>query len=251
VGSGVTTQRAQRVNMVDVIGLKKQIDAAQAVLSNLDKTANSDMASDTLNHVAFFTRLQLQAHIKKVFDNPIPRTVASPLVKQATPNNPQAKVFINDNINKGVSPAKYLRTEVTGAGRPDKRVERALKVAGVLGDAQQVRGVTVDKYGNMSGGKITQMLHAIGAAPGGYESKDKFKKSKWKVARRKADGKPFGIFNMQAGARLFMVFTKKQTYKERFKFFDVVQDSWNKKIKEAWAKAWARHVGKVIPKYRG
>ena len=37
------------------------------------------------------------------------------------------------------------------------------------------------------------------------------------------------------------------SYKPRFKFYEIVKESWDKKIKEAWAKAWAKHTAAVIP----
>lgn len=231
-----------------IADIKKQIGKAEAALRAVGKSAQTDMASDALNHVAYYGRQMVKTHIKSVFDNPIPRTINSVIVGTATPAKPEARVFINDRENKGVSPAKYLRTEATGGDRADKRVERALKIAGILGQDQQTYGVDTDSYGNLSGGKITQMLSAlnIGNVPDGKAKT----KVKWRIARRKADGKPFGIFQMKGvHSKLFMVFTKKQTYKNRFKFYDVVKAAWNQKIKEAWAKAWARHVTKTLAPY--
>jgi hypothetical protein len=233
------------------VNAQKGVGQIAAVLNKLEKTANSDMASDCLNHVAAFTRLQLRQHMKDVFDKPISRTLNSIFIKFATPNMPESKIYVDDRENKGASPAKYLRAQEAGRHRNDKRVENALNAAGILPEGMQIVGKQVDAYGNMKGSLLTQMLSALQANPDGFQdSKDPAKRGAWAVARRKSDGQPFGIFRMQGvHKKLFMIFSKKQTYGQKFKFFEVVQDSWNKKIKDAWAKSWARHVSKVIPMY--
>lgn len=227
--------------------VRQDIKKAEASLKALGDKASTDMAADALNHCAYFARQQVRLHIKNVFDKPIPRTVNSVIVGTATNARPEARVFINDAVHKGVSPAKYLRTEATGGSRPDKRVERALKIAGILGPDQQTVGIDTDAYGNLSGGKITQMLSALQAHPTGSDSKDERKRTAWAIARRKSDGKPFGIFRMVGvHHKLFMVFTRKQTYTDRFNFYEVVAQAWKDKIKAAWAKSWAKHVGRAV-----
>ena len=229
-----------------------EIKKAEAVLKHIGERAESDMASDAVNHVAFYTRLQLRKHMGDVFDKPTSRTMNSIWIKPlATPAKPEAIVKVNDDVSKGNSPAQWLRTQETGGNRNDKRMERALKIAGILSETQQVKGIAVDAYGNLSGGKVKQMLSALQAGNDAtQDSKDAAKRAKWRIARRKSDGKPFGIFQMQGvHSKLFLIFTRQQQYKPRFKFFEVVQESWNEKIKEAWAKAWSRHVWKSIPAY--
>jgi len=232
----------------------KEVKAAELAIQAIGDSAQTDMAADAVNHMAFYARTQVIAHMKGIFDRPTPRTLRSIYIKPlATAQKPEAKVYVNDDRNKGASPAQWLRAEEAGGSRRDKRSEIGLKAAGILAADQQTIAVkgAMDNYGNLSGGKIKQMLSALQAGNDGYQdSKDEAKKAKWRIARRRSDGKPFGIFEMKGvHSKLFMVFTRQQQYKSRFKFFDVVQAAWNSKIKEAWAKAFARHVAKSIPAY--
>lgn len=215
--------------------VKKSIDAASAVLKKIGDKASSDMASDTINHVAYYARNNVKSHIKSVFTKPIARTVNSTFLKLATPNKPDAKIYIDDQPRGGIAPEKYLQAQAKGQARSTKRIESALKIAGILPAGKQIRGIDLDSAGNLSGARVKRMLNSINAPSD---------KSKWRVARRKKDGRPFGIFD---GNKLFLVFTNTQRYQSRFKFFEVVKESWEKKIKEAWAKAWAKHTAAVIP----
>lgn len=232
--------------------VQQKIKAAEATLKAIGKSAQTDMAADAVNHTVFYSRLQVITHMKNIFDRPTPRTLNSIFIKPlATAQKPEAKIFVNDDLSKGTSPAQWLRAEASGNTRRDKRMERALKIAGILESSQQVMGYgkSLDKYGNLPGGQVKQMLSALQAGNDAtQDSKDPRKQAKWKIARRRADGKPFGIFRMKGQKNeLFMIFTRQQLYKPRFKFFDVVQRSWNEKIKDAWLKAWAVHVAKTIP----
>lgn len=232
---------------MDFLQIRKTIKETEGRLKAIGDNATTDIASDALNDVMFYGRTKVKQHVKDVFDRPTPRTLNSILYSMATAQKPEAKVFINENRSKtGVSPAQWLTIQEAGGGRKDKRIETWLKDAGVLADDQQVVPVEQDNFGNMRGGQVQKMLSALQAGDPWQWSKDEKKKAGWRVARR-ADGKPFGIFRMQGvHSKLFLIFTRKHTYQRKFKFREVLQEAWNKKIEGAYAKAWAKHIKKSL-----
>lgn len=232
---------------MDVLNIRQRIKETEARLKTIGDNATSDIASDALNDVMFYGRAKVKQHMKDVFDKPTPRTLNSILYRMATAQNPEAKLWINDDTTKGASPAQWLAVQEAGGVRKDKRVENWLQNARILKDNEQVYAMQPDSRGNMKGGDVTKMLSALQAGDPWQWSRDKAKQSGFRIARRKVDGMPFGIFKMQGvHSKLFLLFTRKQTYRKRFKFREVLQEAWNKKIDGAYAKAWAKHVQKSL-----
>ncbi len=123
-----------------------------------------------LNNVAFKARVAVQDEMRKVFRNPKLITLNSVLVLKADFNQPMdkqvARVFINDYLAGGVSPAKYLRTEEMGGERAQKRFERGLSTRGLLSGGQEATpgpAAELDGQGQLSGGGITRLLSRVGA----------------------------------------------------------------------------------------
>lgn len=231
--------------------VQKKIGDVQRVIGLVEKASASDIASSAVNDTAFYCRIKTIEFMRQNFDEPVGRTLSSTLIKPlATPNNLTAKIYINDDKDKGNRPSDWLAAQVTGGTRRNKRMEMGLKLAGILPDSMHVRGMkgAMNDAGNLPGGKVKQMLSALNAGNDAtQDSKDAGKKAKWRIARRKGDGKAFGIFQMQGvHSKLFLIFTRKQKYKARYPFHQIIQKAWNEKIKEAYQRRFFERVGQVI-----
>lgn len=221
--------------------VSKKIGDLNNVLGKVGKSASTDIASGALNDTAFYCRLKTIDFMRQNFDKPVARTLASTLIKPlATPDKTEARIFVNDDGSKGVKPSNWLAAQVSGGSRRQKRMDVGLRLAGVMPEGMQARGVkgALNDAGNLPGGKVKQMLAGL---------QDQGKAAKWRIARRKADGKPFGVFQMQgARANLFLVFTRKQKYKARYPFHEIIQKAWDAKIKVNYQRRFFERVGQVI-----
>lgn len=84
-------------------------------------------APKALNDTAFKAREDLGKHAKLVFENPVVRTVNAGRVEKAKRGQLSARVYLREDMNAGIQPGKYLRAEIEGGQRRDKRLERALR----------------------------------------------------------------------------------------------------------------------------
>jgi hypothetical protein len=188
--------------------------------------------------------------IDQVFDRPTPMTQKAVLFKKADHiDNIQGRVYLRDEATKGTPPVKYLRAEVEGGGRRQKRWERAVAAhLPGMGDvylmpakaALGVRtdlGVLLDQYGNIRNGIITRILSHIRANPDPYQNQTP--KSK-KRARKRKLGQfylfgPSNKFNLAPGIywrgpadrRLVPVFfvSKQPQYSSRFDFHGIARQT--------------------------
>ena len=126
--------------------------------------------------------------LPSIFDRPIPFTVSSVRYGKATRSDLRSRVYISDDAPKGLSPRKYLKAEIEGGVRGDKRSERALKAAGLMQSGQQVvpgRGMELDRFGNVPGPTMVRILSRIAAFGQQGYSANASEKTKKKLARAK------------------------------------------------------------------
>lgn len=131
-----------------------------------------------LNDVAFEIRRTEIDLINKTFDRPKPQTAKNVFVKKATKANPRAVVQF-DQIWKGLGIDEYMEANIRGGARSMKPGERRLGRFYVPGD-----GAKMDKYGNMQGGQVTQILSRLGRF-GDVAGYDMNQTSASKLSRRK------------------------------------------------------------------
>jgi len=119
----------------------------------------------TLNDVAFTAKKDLERYADSVFASPTPLTRNPALVKKAelTPTGAVARVKLKDKMDmatKGSGPAEYLRAQITGGKRRDKRSEALLQIKGYLPTGYQAAPTDAyqNRYGNISLGLIQKIL---------------------------------------------------------------------------------------------
>src|SRR5690606_38577453 len=101
-------------------------------------------------------------------DKPIPFTVAGVRYRKGNKHAPAAEIFISDDAAKGTSPAMYLNPLIRGQQRGQKRSERVLRRAGIIEAGEgwipaSRRGIKLNRFGNLTGGQLTQILSGISA----------------------------------------------------------------------------------------
>jgi len=91
-----------------------------------------------------------QAEISKIpatFQSVVPLTARAVLMKPALAADGiagmEAMVYIRNEAPKGTPPSKYLRAEILGGARHDKRSEHAFQSAGIMQPGQQWVGFRI------------------------------------------------------------------------------------------------------------
>lgn len=146
------------------IGIQSNIDQ---VTQAFDKMAQGQVpfaTSVALNKMAKIVRDQLQGAMMLVFDRPTPYTINSLYILYSTKTNLTARVEHKDFAGKGTPASKYLRPEIEGGSRTQKRSEVVFaRLAGMPGGFWTPGpGARLNSYGNVSPAQITQILSAVG-----------------------------------------------------------------------------------------
>lgn len=135
-----------------------------ARLADLRVDAMPRVLSKALTDTAFNVRGFSKNELSQIFDRPTSYTLRSLIVKKAVPDNLRAEVVPTYLGSKGVDPQKYLKAEVYGGGRKNKRMENSLRLAGVLPVGMQTAIPRVpypgsdDGHGNLKGSFIVMLL---------------------------------------------------------------------------------------------
>lgn len=113
-----------------------------------------------LTRTARATSAFLGQEIDRVFDRPVPFTRNAVTWLWAEKGVRDAvNVFVRFFAGKGVPASKYLRAEILGGARRQKRSEIALRPKmGNRGYWVPGPGVTLDAYGNVPGGTIRRII---------------------------------------------------------------------------------------------
>ena len=209
-----------------------------------------------LNRTADAARVAVRQEMARVFDRPTPFTLASTRTKYATRAKLVAEVALKDEGNKGGGNAAVrIEPQLVGGPRRYKRMEGALRRAGLLGNAEMAlpgQAAELDAYGNMSRGQIVQILAWFQAFPetGTRQNMTREKKSKMAAGRAgkrygvryyyKRDGKGRGIYKAtQTGfgsaIQPVLMFVRPATYKRRFDMPGTVSRTVSREFK-AWFK---------------
>lgn len=117
-----------------------------------------------LNKTAFDIRDMEKYEMEKVFDRPTPFTLNSVYLGYATMAKPESFVA----IKRSSSMYHYIRPNIYGGDRPQKRFELMLRKIGVLGQTEVTvpapgSGPRRDMYGNVSRGQYVEILSQLQA----------------------------------------------------------------------------------------
>jgi hypothetical protein len=124
--------------------------------------------SRSLNFAAWDAQKKLRADTPRYIDRPTRWTVNSTFVLKSTPENLSLAVGFKDQAAKGTPAAKYLQPIVAGEARRQKASERRLGRSSALFANKYLiptgkAPLTLDAYGNVPRGKMTQVLSRINA----------------------------------------------------------------------------------------
>jgi len=153
---------------IQLHGLDKLRDAGRDLDKLLGESFGPEAIADAINHTAFQARKALHAEMASVFTDPTPWTLKSIQVFQAKPKQLDAAIWINDyRASKDPAPDKWLKAQVFGGGRAEKKLERALRAKNILPAGKFVvpaKGARLDAYGNISKGHVMQILSGLMAS---------------------------------------------------------------------------------------
>lgn len=177
----------------------------------------------------------IEKEMSVVFDRPTRWTLNSLRLFPAKKSNPTAKVWMKNEADKATPPSRWLKPQIDGGQREDKRSERMLKAAGILPQGMAMvpgAGAVLDKYGNMSRGQITQILSGLAAfntagftanASNSARSRAKGNAVRYFVLRK--GGRPIGIAQRTGKSKssivVVMAFVSRPNYSKRLDFYGV------------------------------
>lgn len=214
--------------------------------------------AQTLTNVAQTAKVMETIAIAKSFDAPTPWTVNAIYSTNARSNQLYVEIGIKNNaISHGIPAAKYLYNQIYGGVRSDKRLERALRAAGVLPAGYEVMpgpAMQLDQFGNMYGTQVRTILKALKAYQGDMRRRGRnlvrggvsLAGNYFTLATQRGKLAP-GVYlrdnrHHNARLKLMLVFGKPAAYHMRYDFFGVgmkaIQASYDHSFHAAFAKAF-------------
>lgn len=110
--------------------------------------------------------------MSRVFDEPTPYTLGALFKTKATKANLETRTRIKspNPIEASQTDKRYIGVQIYGGTRKDKASERKLRAKGILPYGYQMvpgAGLSLNKYGNVSGARVQAILSALGVT--GYK----------------------------------------------------------------------------------
>lgn len=207
-----------------------------------DQAAN--VAAVELSRTAWEVRAAIKAEMSRAFDRPTQYTLNGILVKPATRNSLEARVWLKDqgSAGKGTPADRFLGPQVFGGVRRQKGLEKALQATGLMAAgyvAVPAEGAQLDGNGNVKRSQIVQILSQLKVQQrAGYESR----RSNSGASRRAVSRQGVTYFALPAATRglkpgIYLkrkfghgsairpvfIFTSQAQYQPRLKFFEVAE----------------------------
>lgn len=185
-------------------------------------------------------RTALLNEMARTFDRPTPLTLRSLMIKTATKNRPEARVWFKDTFSSGIPADRYLQPQVQGGQRRPKRLEAALRSKGILGsDEWAIPSKDIlNQYGNLPGSLAMRILSGLGAAETQRGSSANASSSR--RSRKKGNARRYFVAKIAnthavwerkqtafgAGIRPVVLFVKKAPeYRAAFDFFKIAEET--------------------------
>jgi len=225
-----------------------------------------------LNKTAEWAETDVRREMRKVFDRPTPFFLRSLRVIRAKKAKPEATLWFKD---KSVveSSAAMVTPHIFGGDRTFKPMEARLRNAGLLPIGWRVvpgAAATLDAFGNMSKGQISQILNVLGTyKEAGYNkanaatrarlAKGNVKKGVYgfayfvnPVGSTKGKHLPPGVYKRVQTAfgsslKPVMVFVNRANYKQRLDFFGIVRSAVEKRFAAEFDKAFELAIRTARP----
>lgn len=150
------------------ISIKSNVDRVLREMRDFPRNEVPFAMAKALTKTAQDVQAAEMREVKDVFDRPTPYTLNSFYIRPATKAKLTASVFIKNETAKGTAAIKFLKAQVEGGQRKQKRFEKALQSAGVMPSGHYVvpgEGAKLDSYGNIDRGLIVQLLAYFRAFP--------------------------------------------------------------------------------------
>nr|WP_294864363.1 hypothetical protein [uncultured Pseudogulbenkiania sp.] len=212
----------------------KGMETLHRILDKLGEVERRQLPFATalgLNAVAERIRRGEREVMRQRFDRPTSYTLDSLYVRRASKSKLVAEVSIKDEAFKAAPAANWLRSEIDGGERRQKRSERALSIVGLGRYWTPGPGAQMDGYGNVGRGFIVKMMSALKAfGEQGYVAN----RAKGKRSQRKArnfdifvgapEGEPLGVWQRVAMGHgtelkpLMWIHNEAPAYRVRFPF---------------------------------
>ena len=138
---------------IDIKGMSE----IQTMLTQLRYDKIPTAARNAINDTAFGLKSHLQNLIKTTFKSPHPATVKNIFAVKATKENLAARVRYDQLYRRGID--EYMMPLIEGGGRSMKPSESRLR--SYLTPASRVNPGILNKYGNITGGKMMQILSRL------------------------------------------------------------------------------------------
>lgn len=136
---------------VHIEGLKEVENMLQQLKVDKIPTATRNAINDT----AYGLKSHLQKLISTTFPTANPKTAKNIFVMKASKEYLYARVHFDQLYKSGLN--EYMMPLIEGGGRAQKPAEKRLGNFYVPG-----KGAKLNRYGNMSGGQVTQILSRLG-----------------------------------------------------------------------------------------
>lgn len=232
-----------RIEM-DSVGFVKSLASTSKQIRAATMTA--------LTRTALQVRTEEQAEMRRVFDRPTPYSLNAFQVIPATRTDLNARIE-QRGFGGGGRPREWFNPQVYGGVRRTKAFER--KLAGVLGLPPMGTyflpgpGARLDRYGNISGGQLQQVLSDLGAQTDRAQNATKASRKRNKRARHVVIGRRGGrrfFIGTRDGSRLNVVMTitdEVPSYRKRFDFFGVAEREARRRFPIEFDRAFTHYVG--------
>jgi hypothetical protein len=214
-----------------------------------DMTGMRRASIRALNTTIIDVREAERAAMQSVFDRPTPYTLNAFHPWYATDSNPRAE--LRQRMFGGGQPREWLVPQSDGGQRHAKAFERAIAARmGLAPGAVQIMpgpGARLDRYGNISGGQLTQILSDLGAQRDTTRNATVNSRKRNKRARHiiiKGKGGKAGVIAVRKAGGLVVVATittKAAIYTTRFAFEQVARTTVEQRFAPNFAAAMARY----------
>jgi hypothetical protein len=196
-------------------------------LNDIEKKHLPFVLSKTINNVAQKIKKAEVEEMKSVFDRPTPWVLNGLYIQSSTKTNLSAEVFFKDRsaMAKGTPLSELIKPQVHGGTREFKRSER------LLGNKYWVPGakVRLNKYGNVSGGQITQVLSVLKRSVDPYQNitarsmKRNKKPRNYFMIRNKSRNLRPGIWERTSKGHVkpILMFVRRPGYRARLNFYGI------------------------------
>ncbi len=150
-----------------MIGLQWETKALLAKLEALSSKGIKYAVAAAMTKTAVAAKAAFDKVLQAKLDRPRPMTKGATRYKAATKDRIDYDVFVKGEDwdsgprGKEVDPNRYLRALILGGYRANKKSEMLLRAKGILPPGYQLQpgeDAKLDAYGNIPGGRYTQML---------------------------------------------------------------------------------------------